>query len=122
MNKTKTLLAILRVPQGKAYGGVVAVVGLLFLAAVTLSGCAEPVAIAAVPPTATVYAPPPTDIPALPPEPTPAAMDFPIAAPTRAEVEPVDAQTCVDCHTDEETLKAVATEPEHVESLSEGEG
>ena len=29
---------------------------------------------------------------------------------------------CVTCHTDEETLKEVAEEPEAAESLSEGEG
>jgi hypothetical protein len=34
----------------------------------------------------------------------------------------VDDTACVTCHTDEETLKAVAEEPEETESLSEGEG
>ena len=35
----------------------------------------------------------------------------------------MDDQSCVDCHTDEETLKAVAEEAEEdQESLSEGEG
>jgi hypothetical protein len=114
MNKPKTLLAM---PIG-----VVAVAGLLFLAALTLSGCAEPAAIAAVPPTATVYAPPPTETPPPPPEPTPAALDFPLVSPSEEPVEIVNDQTCVDCHTNEETLKAVAEEEEVVEELSEGEG
>jgi hypothetical protein len=34
----------------------------------------------------------------------------------------VDDTACVACHTDEETLKAVAEEPEETEALSEGEG
>ena len=114
MDKQKTFLA--------TASGAVVIVGLLFLAALALTGCAEPVAIAAVPPTATVYAPLPTDAPPPPPEPTPAALDFPLAAPEKEAVAPVDDQTCVDCHTDEETLKAVAKEEEHTESLSEGEG
>jgi hypothetical protein len=114
MNRTKTLLAT---PVG-----VLAVVGLLLLTALVLSSCAEPAAIAAVPPTATVYAPPPTETPPLPPEPTPAALDFPLVAPSQEPVESVNDQTCVGCHTDEETLKAVAEEEEVAEELSEGEG
>lgn len=114
MNRPKRFLA--------AGGGTIAVVGLLFLVALALSGCGEPVAIAAVPPTATVYAPLPTDTPPVPPEPTPVALDFPLPAPEAETVEQVDNQSCVDCHTDEETLKEVAEEEEQVESLSEGEG
>jgi hypothetical protein len=103
--------------------GVVALVGLLFLAGLALAGCAEPAAIAAVEPTATSFPPPPTDIPAPPPGPTPAALDFPLAAPTHIEVERTADQTCVACHTDEETLRAVAKQEEaDQESLSEGEG
>jgi hypothetical protein len=90
--------------------------------ALALTGCAEPAAIAAVEPTATLYPPPPTDIPPPPPGPTPAALNFPLAAPTRVEAEPVDDQACVDCHTDKETLTAVAKEEEIEEALSEGEG
>jgi len=107
----------------RTWGGAV-VVGLLLLAAVlALTGCGGPAAIAAVEPTATVYAPPPTDIPAPPPGPTPAAIDFPLPAPSHVALEPASDQGCIDCHTDEETLKAVAEKakvPE--ESLSEGEG
>lgn len=114
MNSTKTLLAT---PTRVA-----AAVGLLFLAALIMSGCAEPAAIAAVPPSPTVYAPPPTKAPTPEPEPTPAALDFPLAAPSQAPVEVVSDQTCVDCHTDEETLRVVAREEEVVEELSEGEG
>ena len=96
---------------------------LLVSVVVALTGCADPAAIAAVQPTVTAYAPPPTDIPLPPPGPTPASLDFPLAAPTHVEIEPDNDQTCVDCHTDEDTLKAVASQEEvGQESLSEGEG
>ena len=98
--------------------------GILALVALALGGCAGPLAIAAVEPTPTLYPPPPTDIPAPPPGPTPAALDFPLPAPTQpAEESGPDDQSCVDCHTSEDVLKALATEPEDSgESLSEGEG
>ena len=101
----------------------VALIGLLIVASVVLTGCAEPAAIAPVEPTATTFAPP-TDIPVPEPGPTPAALDFPLAAPPREEVEEeVSDQGCIDCHTDVETLKAVAEVAEvEEESLSEGEG
>jgi hypothetical protein len=102
--------------------GAAAVVGLLLLVGVTLTGCADPMAIAAVVPTPTAYAPPPTDIPLPPPGPTPAALSFPLPAPTEGEETPVSDQTCVDCHTNEEQLKQLATAVEQVETLSEGEG
>jgi hypothetical protein len=96
---------------------------LLLLPLVVLTGCAEPAAIAAVEPTPSAYPPPPTDIPAPPPGRTPAALDFPLPAPTHPEFVAVDSQSCVNCHTDEETLKAVAEKAEEEqESLSEGEG
>jgi hypothetical protein len=102
--------------------GTVAMVGLLLLGGLVLSSCAEPEAIAAVPPTATVYAPTPTESPPPPTEPTPEALDFPLApAGAEAAVEGSD-KLCVECHTSEETLKAVAKEEEVVEELSEGEG
>jgi len=103
--------------------GLVVMALLLLLAVLALTGCSmEPPAIAAVEPTATLYPPPPTDIPPPPPGPTPEALDFPIAAPTHTEVERPDDQTCVDCHTDEETLKLVVEEEEVPEVESEGEG
>jgi hypothetical protein len=107
----------------RTWGGLAAV-GLLLLAAVmALTGCGGPAAIAAVEPTATVYALPPTDIPAPPPGPTPEALDFPLQAPSSVEQGKENDQSCVDCHTDEETLKAVAEKAEVAEeSLSEGEG
>lgn len=96
---------------------------LLLLVSVALGGCAEPAVIAAVEPTATAYPPSPTDIPSPLPGPTPAALQFPLPAPTHPEVEATAAQFCVDCHTDEETLKVVAEQAEEEqESLSEGEG
>ena len=109
--------------RSRAWAGTLAIGGLLFAMALTLAGCAKPEAIAAVPPTATVYAPPPTDSPPPPAEPTPAALSFPLAPPPREAVEQPTDQTCVDCHTNEETLKAVAMVVEQEEeSLSEGEG
>jgi hypothetical protein len=102
--------------------GSLAVISLLLLIAPMLAGCAEPVAIAAVAPTPTAY-PPPTDIPPPLSGPTPAALDFPLPAPTHVELGQTDGRHCVDCHTDEETLKAVAENAEeNQESLSEGEG
>jgi hypothetical protein len=107
----------------RTWGGAAAASLLLLAAVVVLTGCGGPAAIAAVDPTATVYAPPPTDIPAPPPGPTPEAIDFPLPAPSHVALETVSDQGCVDCHTDEETLKAVAEKAaEAEESLSEGEG
>ena len=109
----------------RVWGVVMAVIAVLILASAALTGCSGPGEIAVVEPTATLYAPPPTDIPAPPPGPTPAALDFPIAAPTRAEVEQADQvsdQTCVDCHTNQQVLQAMATEEEEPEVESEGEG
>jgi hypothetical protein len=51
---------------------------------------------------------------------TPYKVSSAVSLPELTEV--ADSSNCVDCHTDEETLKAVAEEPEEVESLSEGEG
>jgi hypothetical protein len=105
------------------WGSVVAVVALLLLSAMALTGCAEPAVIAAVEPTPTAYPIPPADIPTPAPGPTPVALGFPLPAPTHVEVEAADDQSCIDCHTDEETLKAVAKEEEGGgETLSEGEG
>jgi hypothetical protein len=107
----------------RTWVGLVAMALLLLLMALALTGCSfEPSAIVAVEPTATLYPPPPTDIPPPPPGPTPVALDFPIAAPTHAESERLDDQACVDCHTDEETLKLMAEEEEVPEVESEGEG
>jgi hypothetical protein len=105
------------------WGIAAALGGLLLLGLLALAGCAEPLAIAAVEPTPTLYPPPPTDIPPPPPGPTPAALDFPLPPPSQVEVEAVDDQACVECHTSDDTLKAVAEEEEvEAESLSEGEG
>jgi hypothetical protein len=107
----------------KGWEIIVAMAGLLLLATCALSGCTEPVAIAAVEPTATLYAPPPTDIPPPPPGPAPAALAFPLPPANHVHLEEVDDQACVACHTSEETLKAVAEKEDTAhESLSEGEG
>ena len=105
-----------------SWTGLAAAGMLILLAALALTGCADPAAIAAVAPTPSAYPPPPTDIPAPPPGPTPEAFDFPLPAPTHGEEVVVSDQNCIDCHTDEETLKAVATEEEVPEVESEGEG
>lgn len=117
--------------------------GLALLLALVLAGCGgeptakppEPteVAAATVAPTPTeapTEPPPPTDVPTEEPtlepteEPTEAPTEPP-PTPTPTEEptpEPVDDSGCITCHTDEETLKALAKEPEAAESLSEGEG
>jgi hypothetical protein len=59
------------------------------------------------PPTEPPTEPPPTDTPEPTEEPTPVVLDD---------------SACITCHTSEETLKAMATEEEETESLSEGEG
>jgi hypothetical protein len=124
MSKTQRFSRTLKTrPQVGTWVGPVAVLGLLLLVTLALAGCVEAPAIAGVEPTATNYPPPPTDIPAPPPGPTPQALDFPLAAPTKGQPETASDQSCVDCHTDEETLEAVAEkEDESEESLSEGEG
>ena len=48
-----------------------------------------------------------------------------ITAAQVAEAQPAlqaDDENCVTCHTDKETLQALAVEPEDEEELSEGEG
>jgi hypothetical protein len=97
-------------------------IGLLFVVALALTGCAQPAVIAAVEPTATAYAPPPTDIPPPPPGPTPASLDFPLPPPTQMEAPSVDDEMCVVCHAYEATLQALAKDQEVEEELSEGEG
>jgi len=50
---------------------------------------------------------------------------FAITAAQVAEAQPAlqaDDENCVTCHTDKETLQALAVEPEDEEELSEGEG
>lgn len=122
MSKRMNLMATER-GRRQSMVGFLAVVSVLLLIAPTLAGCGEPAVIAAVEPTATAYPVPPTDIPSPPPGPTPAALDFPLAAPTDVELGQTDGEHCVDCHTDEETLKAVAEKAEeNQENLSEGEG
>jgi hypothetical protein len=109
--------------QKSTWKGVI--LALLLLGAVlALSGCAEPPAISAVEPTPTTFEPEPTDIPAPPPGPTPAALNFPLPPQGEAEIEaPPDDGACIDCHTNQDILMALAeTENESEENLSEGEG
>ena len=112
--------------------------GLLLVLVLALVGCGgEPTAapteplpteIAVQPTTPATETPaptevPPTDVPTEPPPTEPPTEPPPTATPTEEPTpEPVDDTACVTCHTDEETLKAVAEEPEETESLSEGEG
>jgi outer membrane biosynthesis protein TonB len=131
MSRTTTFLA--------RHRGAAVLLGLLLLMALVLAGCGgeptavpteppEPteVAVATVAPTEAPTEPPPTDVPTEEPTPEPTEAPTeppPTATPTEEPTpEPVDDSGCITCHTDEETLKALAKEPEAAESLSEGEG
>jgi PBP1b-binding outer membrane lipoprotein LpoB len=106
MDRTTTFLV-----KGRRAG---VLLGLLLVLALLLAGCGgEPTAVPTEPPepTEVSVAPTPTEEPTQPPTPT--------EEPTPV---PVDDTACIGCHTDEETLKAVAEEPEEAEALSEGEG
>jgi outer membrane biosynthesis protein TonB len=113
------------------------VVFLLLLVPLLLIACGgEPTEVAEEPTSAPTEPPAPTDVPTEPPAPTdvptepPAPTDVPTEPPPtdtpmpteEPTPEPVDDTACIACHTDEETLKALAVEPEEAESLSEGEG
>jgi outer membrane biosynthesis protein TonB len=115
----------------------VALLGLLLLFALVLVACgAEPTEVAVqptepeavatevVPTEVPTELPAPTEVPTEPPTPTDVPTEPPpTATPTEEPTpEPVDDSGCITCHTDEETLKALAVEPEAAESLSEGEG
>jgi hypothetical protein len=51
------------------------------------------------------------------------ASRFPMAAPTPETMDVnLDDSQCIECHTDEASVKALAVEPEEEEELSEGEG
>ncbi len=126
MSRTTWLL-----PRGK---GAVVLLGLLLLLALALAGCGEPAAaptepveateVSAAPatPTSAPTEPPPTETPTEPPPTdTPVPTDTP--APTDTPTpEPIDDSGCITCHTDDETLKALAKEEEKPEVESEGEG
>jgi hypothetical protein len=71
------------------------------------------------PPTPTEEPPTPTEEPPTPTEPPLTNTPEPTATPTPV---PIDDSGCITCHTDDETLKALATEPEAPEVESEGEG
>lgn len=95
---------------------------LLFLAGLVggillIAGCAPtPTPIVPVPPTTVVATLPPTFTPTpLPPTPTPTPTAPPVPTP------PPSAENCVACHTNAETLKAVA-EPAPKKPEPEGEG
>jgi outer membrane biosynthesis protein TonB len=119
-----------------------ALAGLLILVAMVLTGCGQATEVAveptsaptepAEPTSAPTEPPPPTEAPTQPPTPTevpteppptdtPAPTDTPVPTDTPTP-EPVDDTACISCHTDEETLKAVAKEEEEPEIESEGEG
>ena len=81
-----------------------------------LAGCAAP-------PEITPSAPPEDAVAGAPTSGEPlAAARYPMAAHAPTEKVGVDSSSCIVCHTDQETLKALAVEPEEGESLSEGEG
>ena len=130
MTRTKMLLV-----RGR---GIAALLGLLLALVLLLAGCGgEPTAAPTEPPPTEIAVQPttaptekptqpptPTEEPTEPPTPTEAPTEPPpTATPTEEPTpEPVDDTACVACHTDEETLKTVAEEPEETEVLSEGEG
>ena len=120
MSRTKTLLV-----RGR---GTVALIGLLLVLVLLLAGCGgEPTAVPTEPPEPTEVSVAPataTPAPTEPPEPTEAPTEPPptAAPPEEPTPVPVDDTACISCHTDEETLKELAIEPEETESLSEGEG
>ena len=109
-----------------------ALVVLLLLAGLSLAGCggeptAAPTEVAAEPTPAPTEVPPtevppteePTEVPATA---TPTEVP-PTATPTEEPTpEVVDDSGCVTCHTSQETLQALAVEPEAPEVESEGEG
>jgi len=97
--------------------------GLLLLLGSLAVGCVEDEPITPVPPTPTVADPIPPKHPAIAPTPTSIARQFPLPVPTLLPVAArPSSQNCVDCHTDAETLKAMAETVEKAESKSEGEG
>lgn len=108
--------------------GMVVLAGLLALVTLILVACGgEPTAVPTeLPkPTEVSEAPPtPTQAPTEPPEPTSTPTQAPpTAMPTEEPTpEPVDDTACIACHTNEETLQAVAVEEEAPEVESEGEG
>ena len=55
-------------------------------------------------------------------EPSPTPVPPTAVADTRSASDDSDSTTCIDCHTDKKSLRLLAKEPEHAESLSEGEG
>jgi len=98
-------------------------IGLVIVLGGLAVGCVESNPIVPVPPTPTVADPISPKRPDFAPTPTPATRNFPLPAATLLPIAArPSSQNCVDCHTDVEMLKAVAKEPEVVESLSEGEG
>jgi outer membrane biosynthesis protein TonB len=123
-----------------------ALVILLLLTALALGACGgsapepttapEPTEVAAQPttaptepplPTEEPTEPPPTEAPTEPPPteaPTEAPTEVPPTATPTEEPTPevVDDTACIACHTDQETLMAVAEEEEVPEVESEGEG
>ena len=112
------------------FRGVGVLLALMVVLVLVLAGCGgEPTAAPTEPPEPTEVSAAPataTSAPTEPPEPTDTpTVSPPTATPTEEPTPtpvPVDDTACVGCHTDEETLKIVAEEPEETEALSEGEG
>jgi hypothetical protein len=89
----------------------VAILGLLVLVALALNGCFDPGEIVAVPPTDTPNALQPTSTPRPTATPKPQAAVFPVAAPAHVTIAHPAHETCIECHTDRERLKAsISTE------------
>lgn len=94
----------------------------MLLGAILLAGCVAPAEITPVPPTPTLA----VKSTVSPGQPTPAApgqaVRFPIPATVSAPPALADNSNCITCHTNAETLQAVAKKVEKKESHSEGEG
>lgn len=105
---------------------------LCLVPAFALAACSGPAASPAADPTdAPTEAEPSPSPPRATPAPTQAPTDTPseTAAPTEAPTETTPTeesveldQSCIDCHSDQEILASLATEPEAAEVESTGEG
>jgi hypothetical protein len=84
----------------------VATFGILCLVVLVLAGCFEADDIVAVPATDTPNVPQPTDAPRATATPKPQAAVFPLEAPAHVTIQRPVHQTCIECHTDAERLKA----------------
>lgn len=96
--------------------------GLLLLLILALAGCFGPEEIEPIPATATSSVPTATAQPAATATPKPQAPHFPMEAPAHVGIEHPGHETCVECHTDEEMLRASSSDGEQAAPDGEGHG